>query len=75
MSSHCITSGCNLLQALRVARELGCTITPVRRTGERRISHPSLRGSVRVNCRRKDAPRQLTKFLQEVAETLQIAVA
>jgi hypothetical protein len=66
MSRLSISHGCNLLQALRAARELGCIVVDVNRTGEVRVSHHLFSDSVRVDRRRKDAPRQLTRFLQRV---------
>lgn len=64
MRSH--HHGCNLRQALRSARSLGCRVRCPRRTGEVLVSHPAVPGSVRVNARRKDAPRALTGLLDEV---------
>lgn len=63
-------SGWNLRDALAFARRLGCEIHCPRRTGELRVSHPSQRRSVRVNARRKDAPRELTTFLRRVYDYL-----
>lgn len=54
--------GTNLLDLVRLAPELGVEVTNVRRTGELRFRHPALTTSVRVNGRRKDAPRALTAF-------------
>jgi hypothetical protein len=61
-------AGINLRRAYEIAYALGCSISPVRRTGEDRISHPLLDHTVRVNSRRKDAPRHLVVFLRRIAE-------
>ena len=52
----------NLHEALALAAKLGCEVSPVRRTGEVLVSHGAL-GRVRVNNRRKDAPRALLTLL------------
>jgi hypothetical protein len=61
------TAGCNLRQALRAALDLGCAVTPVRRTDEVSVSHPSVAYKVRVKSNRKDAPRALTTLLRKLA--------
>jgi hypothetical protein len=62
-----IEHGCNLLVAIRYARDQGCTVSQPRRTGELVVSHPAMSGErVRVNGRRKDAPRALTTFLKKL---------
>ena len=62
-----IEHGCNLLQALRYAQDRGCTLSLPRRTGELLVSHPAVLGQrVRINRRRKDAPRALTRFLRRL---------
>ena len=53
----------SLRQALVVANELGCRVSPVRRTGEVRVIAPT-GSSVRHNGRRKDASRALVALLQ-----------
>jgi hypothetical protein len=58
--------GMNLRDALRAARDLGCSIRSVNRTGEIIVSHPSCAQRIVVNSRRKDAPRALTAFLMAV---------
>jgi len=55
----------NLREALELAEQLGCTVGPVRRTGEIRVSHPAIRKAVRLNGRRKDAPRSLVTLLRQ----------
>jgi hypothetical protein len=59
-------SGANLRDALAEARALGCVVKDVRRTGEKRVSHPSIAATVRINGRRKDTPRKLTCMLRRV---------
>lgn len=69
MSKNCryrFSSGINLTSCEKDARLLGCTIEAVAGTGEIRFSHPSVAQSVRVDSRRKDAPRQLTAWLSRV---------
>ena len=62
-----IEHGCNLLVALRYAQDQGCTVSQPRHTGELLVSHPALSGKrVRLNRRRKDAPRALTAFLKKL---------
>lgn len=60
-----IASGINLRKALKVATLLGARVEAVRATGEIRVSHPDF-GRVRVNGRRKDAPRALTGWLRQL---------
>lgn len=50
--------GMNRRDAERVARKIGATVSPLRRTGEKECVFPSGR-RVRLNARRKDAPRSL----------------
>jgi len=59
-------SGMNLRDALNLARDLGCTVAWVHRTGEWRVSHPTWGKSMRVNSRRKDAPRALSTKLRHL---------
>lgn len=58
--------GCNIATLIRRAPDLGISIEPVRRTGELRFTHPQIGRRPRVNGRRKDAPRALTDFFEEV---------
>jgi len=60
-------SGINRRNALQLARHLGCEIQPVRGTGELRVFHPDLPRPVRINARRKDAGRALSKALRQLA--------
>ena len=65
MGAH-ICSGMNLRAALDIARSLGCTIVPVNRTGEIRVSHPAMIQPVTINARRKDSERRFTGWLREL---------
>ena len=60
-----ISTGMNLADAVKAARELGCSISEYPGTGEIRIvivgRHP-----LRLNRRRKDAPRILTSLLRQL---------
>ena len=61
------TTGMNMREALALARELGCSVEIARGTGEVLVRHPSRPTEVlRVNARRKDAPRNLTSFLRRL---------
>jgi hypothetical protein len=62
-----LTGTPNLIDAERAARSLGVTVLKVYRTGEIRFMHPSFTRSVKVNERRKDAPRALLVALRKVA--------
>jgi hypothetical protein len=60
--------GCNLQQALQVARRHGVRVEAVRRTGEIRFRHPTQLRTVRCNGRRKDASRAVVTFLRQVLD-------
>jgi hypothetical protein len=60
-------SGMNLRDALRLARLRGCRITPVKASGEIRVSHPKIPQPITINGRRKDCERRLTCFLRVLA--------
>jgi hypothetical protein len=62
-------TGCNLREALIHATQLGCEVEYVNRTGEVRVYLPGHR-SVRLNGRRKDAPRALTTLLNQIERGL-----
>lgn len=69
MSKNCRTRcvrGANLADCERIARQCGCEVAPVKGTGEIRFSHPKMPKSVRVDSRRKDAPRALTTWLNHL---------
>jgi hypothetical protein len=71
MSPIHIHHGMNLRDALIAAEELGLRVVKVNRTGETDVLGCIAgvrRKRVRVNRRRKDAPRQLTNFLLKVKE-------
>lgn len=60
----------SLADGLRVAEQFGCLIERKRRTGELRVSHPTLSGKgshVVLNSRKKDVPRRLLTLLRKVA--------
>jgi hypothetical protein len=59
-------SGMNRRNALEWAHRLGCQIESIRGTGECRVFHPDLPRPIRINGRRKDAGRALTKALQRL---------
>lgn len=63
-----VSHGTNLRGLIRRAPLFGIEVSPVRRTGELRFSHPSLHNTVRVNGRRKDAPRALTAYFATVEQ-------
>jgi hypothetical protein len=61
-------TGANLLDAVKAARAMGCECRNLPATGDLYVTHPSHPRGVRVNCRRKDAPRSLTTMLKRVAD-------
>ncbi|HSB54220.1 MAG TPA: hypothetical protein VLD58_07675 [Gemmatimonadales bacterium] len=61
-----MTHGANQRDVARRLRELGAVGTVARRTGEVIWHHPRIPYRVRVNLRRKDAPRAMTSFLRAV---------
>ena len=61
-----IYSGMDLVKALRIAKDIGCQVVPVRRTGEIRVSHADALRSCLVNARRKDCSRRLVVFLRRI---------
>jgi len=60
-------NGMDLRKVLEIAIACGCTVRHIRGTGEKSVSHPSWTGSIRVNARRKDAPRSLTSKVRRLA--------
>lgn len=62
-------AGRNLRECLAFALQLGARVENVRRTGEIRVSHPSIPKCVVVpgRGRRKDAPRSLSSWLNRLA--------
>lgn len=61
-------TGANARDVLREIERLGGVIENCRRTGEVKVSHPSMNGSVRIQHprRRKSATRTLTRFLSHI---------
>jgi hypothetical protein len=66
MSAIAINRGMNLDIAARLARQLGASVQPRRRTGEVEFRHPAMARRVIVNGRRKDSPRALTSWLRDL---------
>ena len=64
-----VSTGMSLRKALHIARYMGCRVNCRNGTGEIMISHPEIGKRVRVNGRRKDAPRSFTSFLVDVMGT------
>lgn len=58
--------GTSLADAVTLARHLGATVQPVRRTGEFRCYHPMLGSSGAFNARRMDSPRRLVVWLRRL---------
>ncbi len=50
----------------RMWQRLGGTISPVRRTGENRYSHPAFQSTVRTNARRCDVPAKLLSRINQL---------
>jgi hypothetical protein len=67
-----IPFGLNLNVNLYIARRLlGCLIECIRRTGEIRVSHPRMKKPCsKLNARRKDSARCLTRWLRNLHEVL-----
>ena len=61
-----IHAGLNLREALDAARRLGCSIERLTRTGELMVSHPGWPRRMRVNARKRSAPRSLTSLLMQL---------
>lgn len=53
-------TGCNLREATQAFEDLGGTVHHMRRTGEDAYRHPGLARPMKINIRRKSAPRCLT---------------
>jgi hypothetical protein len=64
------TSGMNTSKALKAARDLGCAVESVRRTGEKVVIAPDGE-RVRFSGERKDAPRALTTLLHRLTTAAQ----
>jgi len=63
-----VSSGMNLREAVAYAKGIGCTVVKLPGTGELMISHPTWDRRIRINGRRKDAPRALTTALRGTKE-------
>lgn len=62
--------GMNLRDAVRLGQKLGCRVEKTRRNGgEWMFRHPAADRPMKVNARRKDAPRSLIVFLKRVMES------
>jgi len=61
-------SGMDRRLAEQVARYLGVMVEDVRRTGEKRFSHPEFPHPVTINGRRHDCGRELTTMLFHLAK-------
>lgn len=62
-----ITHGMNLRAALRTWIDLQGTIDIYPGIGELKLTHPALDRPLRINGRRKDSPRAVTKQLMYLA--------
>lgn len=56
-----------LRKTLKVLKDYGYLTVPVRRTGELRVIPPNGGPTIRLNGRRKDAPRVLIALLHKLA--------
>lgn len=61
-----MSSGMSLHGAIKLWWESGGVVADIRRTGELKFSHPAMIRTIRVNKRRKDAPREVTKWLRRL---------
>jgi hypothetical protein len=68
MSGRDIPTAPNLRETRELWRGLGGNVEDIRRTGEERYSHRSIERPIRVNKRRKDAPRKLVTALRRIAD-------
>ncbi len=64
-----IDKGLSLREAVKRAGQMGCFVNkPKRNGGEYMISHPSQPKIVRLNARKKHAPRVLIAFMRRLEE-------
>jgi len=56
----------NMRPLLTEAKRLGCSVAPVDRKGELRITHPSMPDRLNVNARRKSGTRVLVSMLRRL---------
>lgn len=75
MQGHRVYLGMALRDALRLAERLGCRVVDVRGTGEIRVSHGSMARRVRLNARRRDAPRRLVDYLRHLLDPSTVPTA
>jgi len=61
-----VFTGMSLRKAIEFAYRIGCSVRHPNRTGELIIGHHLAVKSVRINARRKDAPRSLTSFISAI---------
>lgn len=66
--------GGDLRHELRRALDLGCTVEPVHKSGDYRVSHPAQSRSLTISGHRRDAPRSLTTYLNQVERGTQKSV-
>jgi hypothetical protein len=68
----CPLHGCNLREALRYAKKIGCVVESRNGTGEVFVYHPKylVFGKRRPDARRKDSTRHLTAFLRKLTDAL-----
>lgn len=59
-----LRQGMDCKLAIKVAQTLGCMVKPM--AGEVLITHPKFRRPVRINARKKDAPRILVAMLRKL---------
>jgi len=63
---HLIPHGTNLTECIKYARWLGCRVEIVAGTGDIRFRHALMEKTVTANNRRKDSPRAVTKWLNQL---------
>ncbi len=59
--------GMDMRLAVNLLKEFGASVDIAHKTGEYIIVHPEA-GRVRVNCRRRDAPRSLSVYLKRLSD-------
>jgi hypothetical protein len=65
-----VSAGTSLKDALKLARSLGCRVHTVRKSGEIRVAHPNINRRINANNRKKDAPKKLITFLNQLQASL-----
>jgi hypothetical protein len=61
-----VNRGTSLRNCISLALQIGCVVENVPGTGETRFGHRAVGRSVRVNGRKKDAPRSLISWLNRL---------